>query len=152
MPGYSTEQYHVPLLSPGDNDAYLVWVLGRLGFNVGDDDLAQIYSGQISYFISQRAELTAEAQIHCVVLACPPGSQANNDYSTNARDKRLLTIKTQLDNILKRLGPNSAVVQYLIYRYSHKNQIYGLAMSDWDFISNTDGLFQRFSSDAQASY
>ncbi len=113
MPGYSSEQSKQSFKS---DDAYRVWVDGKLGIVESDENRLTTLGESFIDSVSSRLETTAESIPDCVYTHCAPGSTIYNTYSTVASDARLVTTQKDALALISKMGMINPAVQTLLQR------------------------------------
>jgi hypothetical protein len=107
MPGYSLEQFQE---TTDDSDVFSDWFYQKLGITISDaDKLASVVKsfGQSLMF---RQSITAMSVAYCYLTPCDPSSQDYSDYSTFARDARIVSEQNQALTLIAKLGSTNQAV------------------------------------------
>jgi hypothetical protein len=107
MPGYSTAQFTQVFNSNGEmND----WLNSQLGVQESDSARLQVLERAFEQGLQTRLLMTAESIPFCVVNPCSTTSANYDNYSTFARDAKLISEQQEIAGLIAKMGPDSSDV------------------------------------------
>ena len=149
MPGYSTAQFAQTFNSNGEmND----WLNSQLGVVESDATRLQVLESAFEQGLGMRLQVTAESIPFCIAIQCATTSAAYDNYSTFARDAKLVSEQQEMAALITKMGTtNPDVINFENQVKEEGEVIHGSGLTYLALLQDPT-LLTKFNSDPRVSY
>jgi hypothetical protein len=148
MPGYSANQFGQNFTDP---DVFSDWINQQLGIHIADSIRLKNFVMSFAQGLDQRLDLTAMSIPYCYLKPCDPSSQDYANYSTFARDARLVNEQKEILPLIAKLGATNTDVTTALGLLQNVTVIPGTDVTFFALLQDPAAL-ARLNPDPRVSY